>query len=338
MIAQTTIKMQKQQWQHELVSAFTSLDELLKFCEVAPSDLNIAPEATKDFRLFVTKSWANRIKKGDKNDKLLLQVIPQAYELEAKPGYSLEPLQEKEQSPIAGLIHKYHGRVLLTLAGQCAINCRYCFRRNFPYQTNQFNKKNWQNILDYIKNDNSIYEVILSGGDPLIMPDKILKQVSEDIEKINHIKYLRVHSRIPIALPSRITKDLVSIFKDSKLTVSVVIHTNCEEELCDEVIAKIQMLKSSNIQLFNQSVLLKGINDNAKTLANLSHKLIQVGVIPYYLHRLDKVMGSAHFSVSEIDEAKIYRELIAILPGYMVPKLVEEIPMKKSKIPVKVEL
>lgn len=338
MIAQTRTKMQKQQWQIDLANSFNSLTELLDYCEITPADISVSPEAAKTFRLFVTKSWAKRIKKGDANDPMLRQVIPLTQELTATPGYSKEPLEEGNYSPTAGLIHKYNGRVLVTLSGQCAVNCRYCFRRNFPYNLNQFNQKNWQEILAYIAKNDSIHEVILSGGDPLILPDRILKQVVDDISNINHIKYVRVHSRIPLALPSRITDGLIELFTNSKLKTTFVIHANCAQELDTEVITKLHKLAKSGFGLLNQSVLLSGVNDNANSLIDLSHKLFMANVMPYYLHRLDKVSGSAHFAVSEDKEKLIYQDLLANLPGYLVPKLVREIPQKKSKVPIYIDI
>lgn len=336
MIAQTTIKMQKQQWQIDLASAFTTLDKLLNHCNIEESQLNISHEAAKQFRLFVTKSWADRIEKGNINDPLLRQVLPVTDELEAKPGYNIDPLDEKKQSPVAGLIHKYNGRALVTLAGQCAINCRYCFRRNFPYSSNQFNKKNWEAILEYLKDTPSIYEVILSGGDPLILPDKILHQVNQDLSNIPSIKYLRVHSRIPIALPSRITPDMINIFTVTKLKTTFVVHTNCAQEINTEVAASLKKLRKAGIHLLNQSVLLAGINDNHEALVELSHKLFECGASPYYLHRLDKVLGSSHFYINKEKEADIYKKLLATLPGYLVPKLVTEVPYAKAKVPISV--
>ncbi|MEE3003783.1 MAG: EF-P beta-lysylation protein EpmB [Pseudomonadota bacterium] len=336
MISQKEVKKQREQWQTDLSESFRSLSEFLNYCKLEPQRLNISEEAAKSFRFFVTQSWANRIEKGNYKDPLLLQVLPVKAELDSKPGYSLDPLAEQSQSPEAGLIHKYEGRVLVTLAGQCAIYCRYCFRRNFPYSDNQFNKNNWQKIIKYLEQHSEVYEVILSGGDPLILPDRVLEQVCSDLEKIKHLRYLRVHSRIPIVLPNRISTNLVRIFSRTRFKTSFVVHSNCAEELDNEVTEKLDLLKVSKINLFNQSVLLKGINDNARKLAQLSHKLFEHGVQPYYLHRLDKVLGASHFSLSKFEENQIMTELLSLLPGYLVPKFVEEVPFQNFKVPVNI--
>ncbi|MBT4885115.1 MAG: EF-P beta-lysylation protein EpmB [Legionellales bacterium] len=337
MIAQKPLQKQKEQWQVDLATSFSSLPAFLDYCEINYNDLSQQHLASKDFRFFVTKSWANRIVKSKVNDPMLLQVLPQPNELIQEPGYSLDPLSEQQQSPIAGLIHKYHGRVLLTLTGQCAIYCRYCFRRNFPYQENQFNRVNWEKIIAYLKANTDIYEVILSGGDPLIMGDNILTKIVTDLAAIPHIKYLRIHSRIPVVLPSRITTSLIKTLKMTRLLPTIVIHSNHPQELNDEVCEKLRSIKNANINLLNQAVLLKNINDSAKTLAELSHKLYQAGVMPYYIHRLDKIAGSSHFYLTPHQENKIITELLSLLPGYLVPKFVEETPNAKAKTPIKIE-
>jgi EF-P beta-lysylation protein EpmB len=247
------------------------------------------------------------------------------------PGYDNDPLQEKEFNPVPGLLHKYRSRVLLVTTGSCAIHCRYCFRRNFPYEDHQPSQNAWALPLDYIAAHPEIDEVILSGGDPLTLNDKLLGSLIEKISAIPHIKRLRFHSRIPIILPERITSEFIQLFDNTRLQVIMVVHTNHANEIDAQTKQIATQLRLANMHLLNQTVLLKNINDNATTLANLSHVLFDCGIQPYYLHLLDKVNGSAHFDIPVETAKHLYDELQSLVSGYLVPKLVCEEPHARSK-------
>ena len=337
MVTQIAVKKQKEKWQLELQQSFTDINEFLRYCNIDNNLVSVSNEATKTLRFFVTKHWADKIVKGDSKDPLLLQVLPQKAELEQHPGYSLDPLEEQQQSPAPGVIHKYKSRILLTLTQQCGIYCRYCFRRHFAYENNRFNQQNWQQVLTYLKNKIEINEVILSGGDPLILPDKILQQIMNDLSQIAHLKFLRIHSRLPLNLPSRLTNNLITVLNSTRLKAIMVLHTNCAAEINNEVSTKLANLHNSGITLFNQTVLLKNINDNPNKLADLSYKLFENDVIPYYIHSLDKVTGSAHFEIPRIEEKKIINEYYNLVPGYLAAKFVTEKPYAKHKIMINLD-
>lgn len=318
-------------WQTSLRQSIGSLDELLMRVNLCRENLNICDKAAKDFALRVPEPYLNRIEKGNPEDPLLLQVLPQSYEMERYPGYSNDPLEERDTNPVPGLIHKYKGRVLLILSGACAINCRYCFRRHFPYDENQLGSQQWQQVLTYLNKDTSITEVIFSGGDPLATPDKRLRNMICDLEKIPHITRLRIHSRLPVVIPQRITSDLCEILKSSRLNTACVLHINHANEIDLQVAEAIEKLQQANVTVLNQAVLLKGINNSVVSLKALSEKLFGYKVLPYYLFVLDPVHGSAHFDVSDSEAIKLITLLQAELPGYLVPKLAREIPGQPSK-------
>jgi len=277
----------------------------------------------KDFPLLVPESFLFRIKPNDKKDPLLLQILPTKHENKNVSGFNKDPLEERKSSPLPGLIHKYHGRVLLLVTDQCAINCRFCFRRHAREKVS-----NWQKVFSYIKNDNSIDEVILSGGDPLMLPPKKLKEMLGKLSSINHVKRIRVHSRMPIVMPERVDAKLLR----AKKPVVLVVHCNHPNEINNEVAKKLKLFRKYNIPVFNQSVLLKNINDSASILVDLSEKLFAVGVVPSYLHTLDKVKGAAHFYVNLEEAKKIYGKMQKRLSGYLVPKLVIEIENRKKYV------
>lgn len=328
---QTTSVLFESDWQTLLRQSSLSLDDLLNQVNLSRDKVNACSQAAKDFTIRVPAPYLNRIEKGNPYDPLLLQVLPQSYEMERYPGYSNDPLEERDTNPVPGLIHKYKGRVLLILSGACAINCRYCFRRHFPYQENQLGTQQWQDVLTYLKNDISITEVIFSGGDPLATPDKRLGSMIGDLEKIAHIKRLRIHTRLPVVIPQRVTEDLCQILKASRLKTACVLHINHANEIDAQVTAAILKLQHSNVTVLNQSVLLKGINDSVNCLKQLSEKLFDCKVLPYYLFVLDPVHGSAHFDISDNDAIDLVRLLQTELPGYLVPKLAREIPGRPSK-------
>ena len=273
-------------WQKELAEVVTDPEKLLEMLAIKPSDYQNHFKARKLFPVRVPRPFIERMNKGDINDPLLKQVMPLAQEFVNTPGYVSDPLEEHD-TVAEGLLHKYKHRVLMVVKSGCAINCRYCFRRHFPYADNSPNKKRWQSALDYIREHTEINEVIFSGGDPLMANDNHLAWLIEQIEEIPHIKRLRIHSRLPVVIPNRITPELVNLFSKSRLKVAMVVHVNHPNEIDNNFVEAMELLRVARIPLFNQSVLLKGINDNAEILCQLSEDLFDSGIQPYYLHLFD---------------------------------------------------
>lgn len=323
--------MTTQDWQLELKAAITDPAELCKLLALDPSILPVQPEVLRQFSLRVPPAFLKRIKPRNPQDPLLLQVLATNHELENTPGFSIDPLAEKLSAKAPGLLHKYHGRVLLVTTGGCAINCRYCFRRHFPYQEHAISAHKLSSALEYIKKDTSIFEVILSGGDPLILKDEQLAALVKQLEQIDHINYLRIHTRLPIMIPSRITSTLLTLLRNTRFQVSLVIHCNHAQEIDQSVTEALKQLRLAGVTLLNQAVLLKGINDTSVALINLSHALFRAQVLPYYLHLLDAVQGAAHFEVNKETALSLLHTMQASLPGYLVPKLVREEAGKKNK-------
>ncbi len=320
-------------WQKDLREVITEPEKLLKMLNIAPEDYKQHFKARQLFPVRVPKSFIKRMKKGDINDPLLKQVMPLNKEFVVTEGFSQDPLQE-QTSTVEGLLHKYKNRVLMIVKPGCAINCRYCFRRHFPYQENSPNKERWRQALDYIAKHKTVSEVIFSGGDPLMASDDHLAWLVEQIEQISHVKRLRIHSRLPVVIPNRITRNLVSLLKNSRLKASIVLHINHANEIADDFVKALEPLLDARIPIFNQSVLLKGVNDNAEALIELSEKMFDSGIIPYYLHLFDRVQGAAHFDVSEEKALCIAKEMLATLPGFLMPKLVREIAGEANKTPI----
>ncbi len=322
-------------WKQELATAFTQPQQLLHYLELDKnhiSQLFDINRATDDFSLLVPVSYAQRMQKGNSNDPLFLQVMPSAQELKAIPGFSANPVGDIQALTTPGLLHKYYGRVLLITSGACPVHCRYCFRREFPYQQNQISTRQEQQALAYIAQHTEIKEVILSGGDPLILTNRRLAQLINSLETIPHLKRLRIHSRVPVTLPSRIDDGLLQLLAKTRLQTILVTHANHANELQSaDVTDALNQLVLANVRLLNQSVLLRGVNDNAYTLAILSEALFDAGITPYYLHLLDKTSGTSHFEVADSEAKVIYQVLQSLLPGYLVPKLVREIQGKQSK-------
>lgn len=289
--------------------------------------------ARKLFPMRVPRPFAALMEKGNWHDPLLQQVIPQNAEFEEKLGFVSDPLEE-QNGAVEGLIHKYKSRVLIVVKGGCAVNCRYCFRRHFPYQSNQLNKKKYEQILDYIRNDTHINEVILSGGDPLMAKDEHLRWLIQALNQIRNIKRIRIHTRLPVVIPSRINDEFISVVSSCLSKLIMVLHINHPNEITDELKSKMDWLKQNNVTLLNQSVLLAGINNNANVLSELSEALFAANILPYYLHLLDPVKGASHFDVSKNEAIQIMSELYNTLPGFLVPKLVQELPNRKSKTPI----
>ncbi|MDD9630894.1 EF-P beta-lysylation protein EpmB [Klebsiella michiganensis] len=324
----------REDWLTQLADVVTSPDELLHLLNVdADANLLAGRDAKRLFALRVPRAFIARMEPGNPNDPLLRQVLTSQEEFINAPGFSTDPLEE-QHSVVPGLLHKYSNRALLLVKGGCAVNCRYCFRRHFPYAENQGNKRNWQQALEYISAHPQLDEIIFSGGDPLMAKDHELDWLLTQLESIPHIKRLRIHSRLPIVIPARITDTLVARIAASSLQVLLVNHVNHANEIDAAFRAYMKKLRMAGVTLLNQSVLLRGVNDNANTLADLSNALFDAGVMPYYLHVLDKVQGAAHFMVSDEEARAIVRELLTLVSGYLVPKLAREIGGEPSKTPL----
>jgi len=311
-------------WQEALIQAVRDPSELLELLELPKSLLPQAQAADRLFELKVPRSFIKRMKKGDVNDPLLRQVLPLGHELIETDGFSHDPLAEAQSNHTKGMVHKYQGRVLLVVAPNCAVNCRYCFRRHFPYQDNNPSRQQWQAVFEQIASDSSIAEVIFSGGDPLASPDRQLQWMVEQLAQIPHLKRLRVHTRLPIVIPQRITESTLQWLTGSRLKPVMVIHSNHANELNGEVASALAQLQEHKVMLLNQAVLLKGVNDKLETQIALSERLFELDVLPYYLHLLDKVQGTAHFDLAEREALALHQQMQANLPGFLVPKLVRE--------------
>lgn len=324
----------REDWLTQLADVVTSPDELLQLLNVdADANLLAGRDAKRLFALRVPRAFIARMEPGNPNDPLLRQVLTSQEEFIHAPGYSTDPLEE-QHSVVPGLLHKYSNRALLLVKGGCAVNCRYCFRRHFPYAENQGTKRNWQKAMEYIAAHPELDEIIFSGGDPLMAKDHELDWLLTQLESIPHIKRLRIHSRLPIVIPARITDTLVARISASSLQVLLVNHINHANEIDTAFRRAMKSLRMTGVTLLNQSVLLRGVNDNARTLADLSNALFDAGVMPYYLHVLDRVQGAAHFMVSDEEARAIMRELLTLVSGYLVPKLAREIGGEPSKTPL----
>lgn len=321
----------EQNWKKELANATTSsqalLDKLGLAQHIKMADLQPA------FKCLVTDSYLRKMQPGNINDPLLQQVLPLSRENHAsiQQGGLDDPVGDINAMAAEGLLHKYYGRALLISTGACAIHCRYCFRRHYPYQHSSCSGKALTTALAYLKKHTEIDEVILSGGDPLILDNKKLKQLIDQLESIEHLQTLRIHTRLPVVLPSRINPGLLNILQSSRFQLVMVIHANHANELQQMEQDRLKLLNKAGVTLLNQSVLLKGINDNAEALIKLSRRLFQCHTLPYYLHLLDPVKGAMHFEVSKVSALKLTQEITKKLPGYLVPQLVQEIAGNSAK-------
>jgi len=321
-------------WQNEMAEAVRDPAELLDLLALDARWLEPARRAAATFTLRVPRGFVARMRKGDPRDPLLRQVLPLEEELAEVPGYGKDPVGDMPSIAAKGLLHKYQGRVLLIATGACGVHCRYCFRRHFPYADETARADDWREALDYLRADASVNEVILSGGDPLTLSDERLATFAKALEGIPHIKRLRIHTRQPVVLPSRVDGPLLAWLSACTLQKVVVLHMNHAQEMDAGLKEACARLKGTGATLLNQSVLLKGVNDSADALAGLSEALADAGVLPYYLSLLDPVAGAAHFDVSETQGLAIMAELRARLPGYLVPRLVREVPGAPAKMPV----
>ncbi len=331
MIQRTAATWQTPVWQKALAEAYTRPEELFQYLKLDEKQLPAAIESAKQFILRVPHSYAELMEKGNPHDPLLLQVLPREEELTAHSGYTPDPVGDLTHQELPGLLHKYQGRALIISSESCGVNCRFCFRRHFPYGHTSLSGLNQQPILDYLERSDDIHEVILSGGDPLVLSDQKLQQFSLQLGQIKHLKRLRIHTRLPVVIPQRVTSALVEWLSNSPLKPILVLHINHPRELSLELKASLRFLHQKGIALFSQTVLLKGVNDHPDTLAELYESLFTQGVQPYYLHLLDRVQGATHFDLPRDTASTIYQTLRSLLPGYMVPKLVQEISGENAK-------
>mgnify|MGYP000035306508 FL=1 len=320
-------------WQKELANVVTDPKILLEMLAITPNAYLQHFKARTLFPVRVPRPFISRMKQGDINDPLLKQVMPLSQEFVMTEGFSADPLEEHD-TVAEGLLHKYKHRVLMIVKAGCAVNCRYCFRRHFPYQDNSPNKQRWQDTLNYISQHPEITEVIFSGGDPLMANDEHLQWLITQIEAISHVKRLRIHTRLPVVIPQRVTPELITMLKQSRLKATMVLHINHANEIDTNFINAMNLLIDARIPLFCQSVLLKGVNDSAELLCHLSEVLFDNGIQPYYLHMFDKVQGAAHFEVPEKEAIRIAKQMMEILPGFLMPKLVREIAGEANKTPI----
>lgn len=327
-------------WRRELAEAFRQPEELLRALGLSPEAGGGAPvdiAVERDFPLRVPRSFVARMRPGDRDDPLLRQVLPLAQESLEAPGFSRDPLLERSDPAAArlpqGVLHKYQGRVLLLVVGACAIHCRYCFRRHFPYEAHRLNG-DLDAALAYLAGDPSVVEVILSGGDPWSAPDEVLAPLIERLDAIGHLRRLRIHTRMPVVLPERVDAELLAWLERSRLHKVVVLHANHAQEIDRRVRTALELLRERGVVLLHQAVLLRGVNDSVEALAELCESLFAAGVLPYYLHLLDRVQGAAHFEVEEERAVELLAGLMARLPGYLVPRLVREVPGALAKVPV----
>lgn len=327
----------EQNWQKELASGFTDPFSLLSYLDLDPSDFGSHAEARRLFPMRVPRFFASLMEKGNWQDPLLLQVLPSNQEFLTAQGFSQDPLEEHDTAN-PGLLHKYHSRVLLIVKGGCAVNCRYCFRRHFPYADNALSNDELESNIAYIAANQAIDEVILSGGDPLMAKDSKLAALAEKLAAIPHIKRLRIHTRLPVVMPARLDDAFFQWFAELPVQRVLVLHINHANEVSDELADKLTPLRQAGVTVLNQAVLLKGVNDSATAQAHLNETLFAAGIMPYYLHLLDKVQGAAHFDIDIEQAREIMAEVIKRLPGFMVPKLVTEIGGQPGKTPVDLRL
>jgi EF-P beta-lysylation protein EpmB len=336
MIAATSLSGQPQalNWQQALADAIADPAELCAVLGLDPALIEPAFAAAGKFPLRVPRGYVARMRRGDPRDPLLLQVLPGAAELVSTPDFTTDPVGDIASSTAPGLLHKYAGRALVVTTGACAVHCRYCFRRHFPYAEQSALRQGWEPVIARLQADPSIHEVILSGGDPLSLSDRRLTQLTDELHAVRHVRRLRIHTRYPVVLPERVDAGLLKWLARVPLQKVVVIHANHANEIDAQVQRACTDLASVGATLLNQSVLLAGVNDSVSTLAQLSESLFATRVLPYYLHLLDKVQGAAHFDVDERRALQLHRELTATLPGYLVPRLVREIAGAPAKTPM----
>lgn len=321
-------------WHRSLAAAIRDPRVLLQNLGLSDEGLSAARSAGELFPLMVPTSYRDRMEPGNPDDPLLRQVLPIAEEQVETSGFVADAVGDSLSRRAPGLLHKYHGRALLVTTGSCAVHCRYCFRREYPYHEEPRTLDDWSPAFDILRDDSSIREIILSGGDPLMLTEVRLDDLLTRCEAIPHLARVRIHSRLPIVLPDRVDDVLIDRLRESRLTPIMVVHANHPNEIVGDCAESVRHLVASGITTLNQTVLLKGVNDTVDALANLSERLIDLGVMPYYLHQLDRVRGAAHFEVSDEHARELISALRKTLPGYAVPQLVREVPGELHKVPI----
>jgi EF-P beta-lysylation protein EpmB len=318
-------------WREAMRTAVRDPERLCRMLQLPKEIEAAAQRASRQFPLFAPHGYIARMRKGDSNDPLLRQVLPLADELDDRSGFTQDPVGDMPSDRGNGILQKYHGRVLIITTGACAVHCRYCFRRHFPFSDSPPSIARWEAVIREIQHDSSIKEVILSGGDPLTLVDSLLSQLAGLIAHVPHVRRLRVHTRLPIVIPQRVTGALVDWLNGSRLQPIVVVHANHPQELDAEVQSALAVLADAGVILLNQTVLLHGINDDAETLVQLSERLLDCQVMPYYLHQLDRVAGAAHFETTVDRGVALIKQMRARLPGYAIPRYARELAGESSK-------
>ncbi|CAD0323948.1 EF-P beta-lysylation protein EpmB [Xanthomonas hortorum] len=326
--------LQPHRWQQQWRDAVRDPRELLALLGLDAAAAGISAEAAAQFPLRVPRAFVARMGRGDLHDPLLRQVLPLDAEMRPVPGFGLDAVGDGAAKTADGVIQKYRGRALLIATGSCAVHCRYCFRRHFPYAEETAARDGWREAVAAIAADPSIDEVLLSGGDPLSLATGKLAELTDALAAIGHIKRLRIHSRLPVVLPERVDAPLLAWLRSLPWPVAFVIHANHANEFDTAVDAAMRALRDTGAQLLNQAVLLRGVNDSVDALATLSERSFAAGVLPYYLHQLDRVAGVAHFEVDDAHARVLHTELATRLSGYLVPRLVREIPGDTGKRPL----
>lgn len=317
-------------WQRQQAELITDPAELFALLGLDESGLPASVAAARDFPLRVPRGYVALMEPGNPDDPLLRQVLSIPAELQQHEGYSSDPLEEGEHTAVPGLLHKYQGRALLVVTGACAVHCRYCFRRHFPYQSHLSGKR-WQQALAWLAAHEDINEVILSGGDPLTLNNRRLAQLLDALAGIPHLRRLRIHSRTPVVIPERLDDELLALVSNERWRSVLVLHANHPREISEALGQRCRQWQRAGVTLLNQSVLLAGVNDEVETLVALSDRLHESGVLPYYLHQLDRVQGAAHFAVADEMAIKLHNRLRASLPGFLVPRLSREEPGQPAK-------
>ncbi|KAB7627833.1 EF-P beta-lysylation protein EpmB [Alkalilimnicola sp. S0819] len=318
-------------WQRQYAEAVRDPRELLQLLDLPADLLPAARRAAGLFPLRVPRAFIARMQPGRSDDPLLRQVLPLDAEFDEAPGFVADPVGDLAAHGGAGVLHKYHGRALLITTGACAVHCRYCFRRHYPYPEAQSSRSQWQPALDYLRTHPEIQEIILSGGDPLSLSDQRFGELLRELEALPQLRRLRIHSRLPVVLPDRVNETLLGQLRESRLRSVVVIHANHAAELDPSVARAVAALGEAGAMLLNQAVLLQGVNDTLEAQCALSERLFDIGVLPYYLHLLDRVRGARHFDLPEARAVALWRQMAARLPGYLLPRLVREISGEPNK-------
>jgi EF-P beta-lysylation protein EpmB len=321
-------------WQQLWREAISDPIELLRLLGLEAQAQELLAASDTGFAVRVPRGFVARMRHGDPADPLLLQVMPGIGELLDAPGFSTDAVGDLAAGTVPGVLHKYAGRALLIATGSCAINCRYCFRRHFPYAEQTAAAGHWRIALDHLAGDPSINEVILSGGDPLSLSTAKLAELTDALTGIAHVRRLRIHSRLPIVLPQRVDQELLAWLERLPMQKILVVHANHANEIDETVAAACAELSRAGVTLLNQSVLLRRVNDSIEALVELSERLLACSILPYYLHQLDRVAGTAHFEVADAQAIQLVEQMRSLLPGYLVPRLVRETAGAASKQPV----